>query len=982
MLPAADPGGRRVALVLATGEYDDPDIGDLAAPAQDAEDMTEVLCDPGLGEFSVVTLVDRPGREVSRAIEDFLADRLIGDLALIYLSGHGLLDGQGQLYFLLRDTAPGRLDSTAIAAEWLLKVLDKSAARSQVLILDCCWSGAFAGTGLKAAEIDIERFFRASGRGRVVLTASRAGQYAHEHPAHNGSGIVRSVFTEALVDGIRSGDADVDQDGVVSTQDAHSYTTSRLRATGATQNPQQWLYSGEGQIALARSPRGLPNPAAMIPANLRISLESPHSAIRRTAVAKLEPLLNSDQPTQALAARQLLVSATKDVPEVAEVAREMLREPEPEPEPRTPASPGAVKPLWSFLRRQTRPRRTVIAGGVVLALGTVLWAGNPVPGPPGDPNAGDPPAAAGPQPSTGWQESTASTPSAVLSACTDPKPVTVRVFASQEKAGLLAGLAADYGKRSAAGTCLKVDVQARSFGRLLDQLVNSELTGDEKPDVLSPASSRWFSRTYYRAQQNGRTGQLPPLPQQWEAVVNSPVVIAMPEPMARALGWPNVHIGWRELAALAKDPLGWGAKSAGGHSGWGPFRLGKTNPLYSTSGLIATVGSTYAFTAHAGDNRELTLDDVNDPDTQQQIKEFEKSVVHYGENTLKFLSGLRTATDQAKDTDQGLQYISAVAVEESSMIAYNRGYPCGAVVVGDKTCARRTPPKVRLVAVYPADGTLLSDHPYLKMAGLSPAKNQVAEDFLRFVRSERSWPKISSAGFRSDAGRTPDDATDGALPARVTTLPEPAPQVLDRVMEVWPTLRKPANVLLVIDTSDSMTGGAGGKDTKIGLVREAGPGIVSGFGDHDHVGLWTFAGKRLEAIPANPMTATQRAGLTDAFVGLRAGGKTCLYNTIDAAVGSVRASWDPGAINAVIVLSDGRNDAAPTIDLDTLLGRIQPGVRPVRVYTIAYGRDADPGDKDGQSTLKRIAEATGGVRYSAPDPQSIKNVFIDIMSNF
>jgi Ca-activated chloride channel family protein len=549
-------------------------------------------------------------------------------------------------------------------------------------------------------------------------------------------------------------------------------------------------------------------------------------------------------------------------------------------------------------------------------------------------------------------------PYAGLPACPDQSrhTETLLVFASPEKAGLLHDLGQDYGNRAAGGTCFAVEVASKSSNDVARQLIDGSGT---PPDVWSPASTRWLSQIA------GTSPRLPSLNPPPLSLFTSPVVIAMPRPMAEAIGWPRARIGWRELAALAGDPRGWGAY---GHPEWGPFRLGKTNPEYSTSGLSATIGIDYALTRQPGDNRPLTVEDVTDPATVTKVRDFEKSVVHYGRNTLAFLTNLRHATET-------LTYVSAVALEESSMISYNRGHLCGAVYLGgdqarvpgrpEENCERRNPPATPLVAVGPDDGVLVSDHPYLKMPGLSPVKKEVADDFLSFVHSERPQEKVGEAGFRG-----PSLSGDELLPTGVPRLPEPDPRVVRQILGLWPSVRKPANVVLAIDTSGSMKG------TKIKLVRDAVPGAVTGFAERDRVGLWSFSSTHRPTVPPAPMTGAQRSAVTAAIDRLEPGGDTALYNTVAAAVDDVRARWDPGAINAVIVLTDGRDDVPHTIDLGTLTTRLTAGDRPVRVFTIAYGADAD---RDG---LRRIAETTGASCYFAADTASITDAFTDVVSNF
>lgn len=113
MPPAPDPlPGARLALVVATGTYDDAGLSRLRAPARDAAELAQVLADPDIGGFTVTTVIDQPAQQVRLAVEDFLFDRGTGDLLLVYVSCHGLLDSHRRLYFAATDTRKDRLGST------------------------------------------------------------------------------------------------------------------------------------------------------------------------------------------------------------------------------------------------------------------------------------------------------------------------------------------------------------------------------------------------------------------------------------------------------------------------------------------------------------------------------------------------------------------------------------------------------------------------------------------------------------------------------------------------------------------------------------------------------------------------------------------------------------------------------------------------------------------------------------------------------
>ena len=316
-----------------------------------------------------------------------------------------------------------------------------------------------------------------------------------------------------------------------------------------------------------------------------------------------------------------------------------------------------------------------------------------------------------------------------------------------------------------------------------------------------------------------------------QSIANSPLTVAMPKPMAEALGWPAKPIGWKDLTALATDPAGW-AKY--GHPEWGKFRLGKTNPNISTAGLNATIGAYYAAT---GTSSDLTAAALEKPEARQFVSNIEQAIVHYGDNTLTFLTNLQKADDRGA----ALSYISAVTVEESSLIGYNQGNPTN----DPAKVGQHAPPKVPLVAIYPADGTLNSDHPFVTLNWADPTRKQIAADFLDYLRGPETQPKFGALGFRSFDGKPGPQVTtaNGTQPdAKISFLRPPSPTVLSKLLTTWTDLRKKANVLLVVDVSGSMGESVSGTGkSKIDLAKQAAIDALGQFVPRDQVGLWQFS---------------------------------------------------------------------------------------------------------------------------------------------
>ena len=195
--------GTRSALIVGSDQYADPRLRRLRAPANDARALAAVLRDPEIGDFEVRTLLNEPAHVVNLAVEEFFADRRPGDLLLVHFSGHGVKDEDGELYFAASNTVLGRLGATAVAAEFVSRRMSRSRSRRVVLFLDCCYAGAFERGLVARAGVDMGIGQQFGGRGRAVITASSAMEYAFEGgelaDAHE---LSPSVFTSALVEGL------------------------------------------------------------------------------------------------------------------------------------------------------------------------------------------------------------------------------------------------------------------------------------------------------------------------------------------------------------------------------------------------------------------------------------------------------------------------------------------------------------------------------------------------------------------------------------------------------------------------------------------------------------------------------------------------------------------------------------------------------------------------------------------------------------
>ncbi|MGH3587222.1 MAG: substrate-binding domain-containing protein, partial [Pseudonocardia sp.] len=362
------------------------------------------------------------------------------------------------------------------------------------------------------------------------------------------------------------------------------------------------------------------------------------------------------------------------------------------------------------------------------------------------------------------------------------RTVPLQVTSSTEKVTLITEFARQYNDshRAVGGVCGEVQVRGISSGAMK----NAIAAGTERTDVWLPTSSMWL-----RLLEHDKRGGLfvrDPAPR---SVVTSTLVIAMPQDTANALrdrGTPLRR--WADVLSLGQQ--GWAAY---GKPEWGDFVLGRDNAETSTSGLSATVATYVA--AKGGDITQASLDD---PQVVGFVHGIESSVARYGIEAVAFMEEIYAA-EQAAGTAPHRPYIDALVVQEQMVYMYNRGAPGG----DPKSFDRGARPTEPLQVVYPEDGTLQLDHPFVVMSSAAADQRAVAEDFRTFLADGPRQQRFADFGFR-----LPGDATHPTEQI-VQTLGEPSTQnlhlvpipdgnLLAQMLSRWDTVRRKARVLLVL----------------------------------------------------------------------------------------------------------------------------------------------------------------------------------------
>lgn len=233
--------GKRIAIVIGTSEFDDRSFAPLQGPTQDAIRLTNVLQDSSIGNYEVKMFVNSSSSAVNKALEQLFDEIGKNDTVLFYYSGHGKFDQSGRLYFITTDTDRRYLRSSAISASFVNEIMNESRSKNQIVLLDCCYSGAFAKGMLGA-------------KGRIIMSSSSAFQTSLEEQVE-GESFATGVFTNSLIQGIESGEADLNSDGKITCFELFNYINIKLEEKQSDQTPKIWAFDLSADIIIAESSR-------------------------------------------------------------------------------------------------------------------------------------------------------------------------------------------------------------------------------------------------------------------------------------------------------------------------------------------------------------------------------------------------------------------------------------------------------------------------------------------------------------------------------------------------------------------------------------------------------------------------------------------------------------------------------------------------------------------------------------------------------
>ena len=504
------------------------------------------------------------------------------------------------------------------------------------------------------------------------------------------------------------------------------------------------------------------------------------------------------------------------------------------------------------------------------------------------------------------------------------------------------------------GTCVAVTVSGVNSATMASAVAGEHkvsLTGlgtapqsVKVPDLWIPDSSTWLLRL--KAEAPGF------VPSDTKPVAQSPVVVAMPKPIAESVGWPKKKLSWNDLI---KQML----TSAN-------LRTGMVEPFRDAAGLVSLVALGQA----AGRDEKSQATKV------QAIKTLAK-----GSSALR--EELIETFPRSADPNEVARSLGAAPLSEEDVVAYNANKP-----------------PVPLVPLYLTPNPPPLDYPYAIMPEVDLQKSAAANALRGQLATATFKNALGAAGLRAP------DGSYGAGFARPLGAPDASPPVRDggsgeangggtaaagmdasalsQVLGSWAAITLPGRVLAVFDVSGSMKElvPTAGNKSRAAVTRAAAATGLSMFDDQWAVGVWLFSTEMDGAKPYKPIVpikplASARQELQESISQItpKEDGDTGLYDTVLDAYRTVKDSWKPGMVNSVILFTDGKNDNPNGISQEKLVAELKrqtDPTKPVRLVIIGIGDEVD------EAELQAIVKPTpaGGV-FVAKDPAKMTSIFVE-----
>ena len=516
-------------------------------------------------------------------------------------------------------------------------------------------------------------------------------------------------------------------------------------------------------------------------------------------------------------------------------------------------------------------------------------------------------------------------------------PVVVRVAVSGEIEPAIQRLGRFFNSEHQLvhGRCAQVTVRAASPAGVTAALARGAGSG---VDAWIPDSTLWLdiARSSPAAARLIRQGGM--------IVARSPLMIAMSRPVAAGMPAFGTSVSWK---FLLPQTVGGPPQALG-------LRVQLPDPTHSAAGLATLTH----FRRHLG---------YGGRHARAQLARFILSVqVVPPVGTSGPVPSLAAL---ARPPPPGAAPGNPVTVtSEQSVVKFDRSHP------GEPLAVR-----------YPAEGTYQLTYPYV-LATADRFTQAAAQAFGTVLRSAYGSAYLRYEGFRTAAGQAGAWPASYGLARRTPQLlPQPGPAQAAQALRAWRRVHLGTRVLALNDVSSVMANpvGPGGPTLEQVLSRTAVRSLAR-FPANTQIGVWAFASHLhgslpyKQIMPVGPIQSpfglvTRRMRIQRcAAAGTTVPAGAALYGTILAAYKTLAASYQPGYVNAVIVLTAGVENAPGDISGARLvheLSQLYDRRQRIQIIVIMLGQAGN------FPVLQQVAATTHGKAYQVTQPGQVGSIF-------
>lgn len=429
-------------------------------------------------------------------------------------------------------------------------------------------------------------------------------------------------------------------------------------------------------------------------------------------------------------------------------------------------------------------------------------------------------------------------------------------------------------------------------------------SGAMQYDAVWPANSLWIAY-----------GDVNNMVDAEQSIMRSPVVFGVKRSVAQRLDWIDADVTVPEILDAAER---------------GDVRFMMTSATQSNSGASFYFAALSAF---AGSPEVLSMDDLNDPNVQDQITRI-LGTVDRSSGSSGWLKDLFLETYDLYD---GMVNYESVVIEANLELEQQGREP--------------------LYAIYPSDGLAIADSPlgFVERGGeFEDEKRQIFDELQAYLLSEEAQSQLLARGRRTGlVGMQLTNADTSVFRPQwgidaaqeVEAIRFPNTDVIAEALNLYQTsFRRPSCTVLAVDRSGSMEG-TGERNANEGLRTILNQSIAADYLIQGHpkdvTTVIMFNGNIINTdFESWTVYGNDEEELNDLFRRVEAvdsGGNTNVFGTATAAHQWIESVRSEECLPSVILMTDGRDNSS---SFDQFRSYIQTTENDIPVFVITFA-DAD-----------------------------------------